>query len=262
VKSLPIFQTGEDAEKVQKNFIREVSSLIELRHPCILELKGCCLPCKGEGPKIVTKFLGGGSLKSILGSSKAPRGWTGSRKANAISGIVLGMIYVHSKGIIHRDLKPGNILFDDEFHVKIGDFGSSRIYEVDVQKTSGVGTPLYMAPEVYGGEYGPKVDVYSFGIILYEIVVGNGLFSGPGEKGKLFLDLQKGWRPAIPSEVKEVSRRLIEKCWSENPEVRPSFSEIWEELAKSNFEVVGGVDAVEVRYFPQMVEERRRISGK
>jgi serine/threonine protein kinase len=158
-------------------------------------------------------------------------------------------------------LKPGNILFDDDFRVKIGDFGSSRLYEIDVLQTLMVGTSLYMAPEVYGGEYGPKVDVYSFGLILYEIVVGNCLFSCEGgNKGKLYDDLRKGWRPAIPSEVKEVSRRLIERCWSENPEIRPSFSEIWGELEKSNFEVVEGVDSGEVISFART--ERRKRIGK
>jgi serine/threonine protein kinase len=55
-------------------------------------------------------------------------------------------------------------------------------------------TPLYMAPEVSEGHYGPKVDVYSFGLILYEIIVGNGLFSSERDKRKLFLNLQIGWR--------------------------------------------------------------------
>jgi hypothetical protein len=55
---------------------------------------------------------------------------------------------------------------------------------------------------------------------------------------------------------------LIERCWSEKAEVRPSFSEIWEELAKSKFEVVEGVDPVQVMAFPQMVEEWRKTSGK
>jgi serine/threonine protein kinase len=263
VKTL-LLKAGENEEKVQEDFIREVSSLIELNHPCILSLKGCCLPVKGEGPKILTEFLGGGSLKSVLGSSKFPRWWTATRKANTICGIVLGMIYVHSKGILHRDLKPANLLFDDDFDVKIGDFGSSRPYETEVTLTAGSRfTPLYMAPEVYEGHYGPKVDVYSFGLILYEIVVGNGLFSGPGEKGKLFIDLQKGWRPidTIPSEVSSVSKSLIERCWSEKAELRPSFSEIWEELRKSGFQFIVGADAMKVRHYVQMVEEGKEKSA-
>jgi serine/threonine protein kinase len=210
VKFLPLVRGGEDAQHIQDGFIREMSSLIELRHSCIVELKGCCLPGNNEGPKVITEFLGGGSLRNILGEANAPRWWTPTRKAKTIAGIVVGMKYVHSKGILHRDLKPSNILLDDDFNVKIGDFGTSRCYEADLTMTS-AGTPLYMALEVSGGHYGPKADVYSFGLILYEIVVGNGLFSSPGNKMKLFVDLQRGWRPEFPKEVCEVSKTLIDK---------------------------------------------------
>jgi hypothetical protein len=73
---------------------------------------------------------------------------------------------------------------------------------------------------------------------------------------------EKGWRPAIPSEVGEVSRRLIDRCWSENAEFRPSFSEILGEVEKNEFEVVEGVDSAEVKSFRQTVEERRKRIGK
>jgi hypothetical protein len=82
VKSL-VLKAGENEEKVQEDFIGEVSSLIELNHPCIVSLKGCCLPMNGEGPTILTEFLGG-SLKSVLVSWKFPRWWTATRKAKTI----------------------------------------------------------------------------------------------------------------------------------------------------------------------------------
>jgi serine/threonine protein kinase len=218
IKSLPLPEqdfSEADLDRIQKTFMREISSLIELSHPCILDLKGCCLPTMGKGPKIVTEFLSCGSLKKILGSGEnALERLSGNEKAIIIAGIVLGMIYIHSKGIIHRDLKPDNVFLDSEFRVKIGDFGSSR--EIDVTMTALSGTPLYMAPEVWDLHYDKKADVYSFGLILYEIVVGDGLFSNGSKKGRLFIDLQKGWRPPIPDEVSEVSKRLIEECWSED----------------------------------------------
>jgi serine/threonine protein kinase len=245
------FRFGSDSVKnegIQRTFIREVESLMKLNeHPCIVSLKGCCLPCGNEGPKIVTEFLGNGSLKSILGS-KPPRWWTYGRKVKSIAGIVLGMKFIHSKGLIHRDLKPENILFDDDLRIRIADFGSSRIFEVDVTLTGG-GTPLYMAPEVPTHHYNEKVDVYSFGLVLYEIIVGDGLFSGPGDKMKLFLDLQKGWRPIIPDKTESVSRKLIESCWSENPGNRPSFDEIWISMEKCNFRLLPGVKKSDIEGF-------------
>jgi serine/threonine protein kinase len=262
VKTLPM-KKGANLQRLQDSFLREVSSLIELKHPCIVELKGCCLPRKNEGPKIITRFLGGGSLRTILEKGKnASRWFTGNRKAIIIAGIVLGMIYVHSKGLIHRDLKPANLFLDDEFRVQIGDFGSSRLCEFDVTLTV-AGTPLYMAPEVTRGHYDQKADVYSFGLILYEMIVGNALFSGSGEKGALFIDLQKGWRPPIPSEVYEVSKRLIEECWVEDPKNRPSFADIWSYLEDYDFQLFPNVDPLEVKLFVQLIEQqkKREMSG-
>jgi serine/threonine protein kinase len=117
---------------------------------------------------------------------------------------------------------------------------------------------LYMAPEVSEGDCGPKVDVYSFGFILYEIIVGNGLLSSEGDKGQLLNDLRKGWRPidTIGKEVSDVMKGLIERCWSSNPNFRPSFSEIWEELKKLDFQLIVGANTVELRHFAQIVEEQ------
>jgi serine/threonine protein kinase len=225
---------GNESE-VQGRFLREVENLMSLEHSCILRLKGCCLSHGKAGPKLVTEFCGGGSLKSVLEDpKKVPAWWTNTRKAITIAGIVLGMRTIHRKGILHRDLKPENVLFTNDFEVKIGDFGSSRVYEADVTMT-GTGTPLYMAPEVRSGHYGPPSDVYSFGLILYEVVVGNGLLSGPGSKMKLLLDFHEGTRPNIPNEVLPVSKDLIEQCWSGQAESRPSFDEITRILKKHDF---------------------------
>jgi serine/threonine protein kinase len=79
------------------------------------------------------------------------------------------MRYIHSKDIIHPDLKPANIFIDDDHRIRIGDFGSSRLFKAGVTMTN-AGAPLYMAPEMDGGHYDEKVDVYSFGLIMYEIV--------------------------------------------------------------------------------------------
>jgi serine/threonine protein kinase len=84
------------------------------------------------------------------------------------------MKYILSKGFIHRDLKPENIFVDDDNRIRIGDFGSTRLFETGVTMTS-VGTPLYMSPETDEGHYDCKLDVYSFGSIMYEIATNNGV---------------------------------------------------------------------------------------
>jgi serine/threonine protein kinase len=180
---------------------------------------------------------------------------------SSISGIVLGMEYIHSKGFIHRDLKPENILLDDDLRVRIADFVSSRIHETDVTMARDCGSaPLYVAPEFVEGNYtnrhySMKVDVYSFGLILYEIIVGDGLFSSPGDKMALFMKLNRGWRPEIPSGVLEISKSLIENCWKEDPNERPGFDDIWRIIKGCDFELIGGAKRAEVHSFLARIEE-------
>jgi serine/threonine protein kinase len=239
-------ETGEEiavqtfvvkSEGVERDFMSEVEAVSKLNHPCIVRLKGYCLPTKNEGAKLIMEYVGGGSLKRLLRSDcEVSKWWTATRKAIIIAEIVIGMKYIHSKGFIHRDLKPTNILLDDGHNVKISDFGTNRVYEVDVTD------PLYMAPEVDIGRYDKNVDVYSFGIILYEIITGNGLFSNEGDKMGLFIDMQNGKRPDIPENVLSFSRELITKCWSAEASERPEFNEIWNLLKKAEFKVLPGVD--------------------
>jgi serine/threonine protein kinase len=94
-----------------------------------------------------------------------------------IVGIILGMRYLHSQSIIHRDLKPENILLDRLSRIRIGDFGLAREDSYFFSKP-GAGTPLYMAPEIIllGQPPTTKVDVFAFGLILYEILVGRAVF--------------------------------------------------------------------------------------
>jgi serine/threonine protein kinase len=253
------FGKGKESQ-VQEYFMREIESQMRLVHDCILKLKGYCLSREKEGLKLVTEFLEGKSLKSVLEDpQKVEDWWTNTRKAITIVGIVLAMRKIHSHGIIHRDLKPANIFLAKDFEVKIGDLGSSRVYESITMAKAG--TPLYMAPEVSYGQYGPACDVYSFGLILYGIVVGNELLSGPGRKTNLFIDLQLGKRPKIPTEVVQVSRDLIERCWSQEAASRPSFDEILRILEKNNFEVLTGVEVGEVRKFISKVEMESKLKG-
>jgi serine/threonine protein kinase len=245
VKSYPKCHTAE------QEFIREIEALIILNHPCILNMKGYCLPTRNEGAKLVSEYLCKGSLKPILGSGvNFPEWWTIKCRTNCVVGLVVGMKYVHNRNIIHRDLKPENILLDDDLHIRIGDFGFSRVFEEGITMTD-AGTLLYTAPEVADSHYDKKIDVYSFGLILYEIMSCDKRFSAPEVSGKLrlYLNLQNGWRPEIPSGITALSRSLIERCWSANALDRPSFEEIWIELSENGFQLIEGSDRADVNSY-------------
>jgi serine/threonine protein kinase len=162
------------------------------------------------------------------------------------------MKYIHSKGFIHRDLKPENIFLDDDNRIRIGDFGTSRLCEAGVTMTS-VGTPLYMPPESDSGHYDDKFDVYSFGMIMYEIVTSDSIFSSSGGKFQIFGKLQSGWRPDL-SGVTELSRKIIGRSWSVYPKDRPSFEDIWKELYLNEFGIIKGVKKSDVESFLSWIE--------
>ena len=142
--------------------------------------------------------------------------------------------------MIHRDLKPENVLIDKNYKPHITDFGLSKIYESDhsrSQSMQGCGTPPYMAPEVItGNNFDTKADVYSFGILMYEVVMGIRAYTEKSEVGfastiNLLMEVVKGRRPKFFTNVKKSLKNMIEKCWSNNPNDRPTFSEIYKKLS-------------------------------
>jgi serine/threonine protein kinase len=164
------FSQNPDCDFDQVMFSREIEESTRLRHPCMIAVLGFVLPTRQSGPKLATKFIRGGSLKTVLESRPGRlQGWLqGTALAKIVAGIDLGMRFAHSHGCVHCDLKPSNILLDEEQLARIGDLSVRRRNDVD--------TPLYTAPEMAEDEYTNKADVFSFAMILYELIVGKKTF--------------------------------------------------------------------------------------
>ena len=141
------------------------------------------------------------------------------------------MAYIHSKGLIHRDLKPENILFSEHMHAKIADFGLARS---DVgTMTLSQGTPQYMAPEVIiSKDYTNKIDVFSFGQIVLEVLSKEPLFPNEMTVFSIQTSITNGNLPQIPDNIDPEMSELIKNCRSLLPEERPSFELISNILAK------------------------------
>jgi hypothetical protein len=239
-----------DSDRFHTLFLREVMLLHELVHPCICKLHGIALPTETNPGLIATEFVAGGSLRSIL--DDPPRWFNATSRVIVLVGIVVAMIFVHTKGVMHRDLKPANVLLDDHGRPKICDFGTGKFNDGSLN-TANFGTVLYMAPEMYddGSLYTDKVDVYAFAMILYEVIVGKPAFEKPnnGAFWAHVLHIKRGGRRTIPPEVKVKTGRLIEACWAQSAEDRPSFSEVFEAMAEMNFVLLDGVHVEEVYRF-------------
>jgi serine/threonine protein kinase len=238
---------------------REVGMLASLGHPCIVKIAGWCLPndeCKEA--RIIMEYICNGSLADALSEVKEgnkPIFWTHENISKIIVGIVLGMKHLHSQDIIHRDLKPGNLLLDKEFRVRICDFGTARIEDCGTTTTNMFATLIYAAPEVFDGEKPTKkVDVFAFGLILYELLVGESVFPSDATVARMARLHIDNFRPEIPNYVKSPIRRIIERCWSKDAESRPSFDEIYDLLGRASFEFFDDVSQSVVKRFISEVE--------
>jgi serine/threonine protein kinase len=200
-----------------------------------------------------------GSLAQALALVEAdepPLFWTNTNISIIIVGLVLGMKYLHSRNIIHRDLKPGNLLLDEKHRIRICDFGISKIQSCGTTRTDVAFTIAYVAPEVlFGGTATTKADVFSFGLIIYEMLVGKSAFPRTSTIVDMNAVHHNGVRPEIPSHVGTWITGLIEACWSVDPDDRPTFREIYLRLEEIGFALFEDVDSQAVRMFISDVED-------
>merc|ERR1712137_895100 len=205
-------------------FRTEVALMSLLKHPCLVNIIGA--GAGTDGPFLVMEYVAKGDLYHILHESDSKDPISDDKICAWAMDIACGMQYLHSLGIIHRDLKSLNILVTHDDRCKIIDYGASRV-NVDTNMTGNIGTISWMAPEMFAGtgSYTEKVDVYSFAIVLYELVVREIPFVGENSFS-LPVQVAKGVRPKIPKGVSKKWTKLLAQCWHDKPSKRPSFGKI------------------------------------
>ena len=218
------FYGNEMTEQQKIMFYREVTNIVAVQHQFLLEFIGftespCCL---------VTKYIRNGSLFDILHDPRRRPSLSPTDMTVIAYGVSLGMEYIHSLKMIHRDLKPQNILIDENKMPVICDFGTSR--QIETAMTGLCGTANYMAMEfLEGGRYDERVDVYSYGMVLWEMLTGEIPFEGKqmAQVIVMMMEMVKhGESVEIPPGTPQALGDLILACCSHDPDERPSFETI------------------------------------
>jgi serine/threonine protein kinase len=199
------------------SFLRELSFLVTLDHFNLVNWRALE---HGQNERyLVMDYCEGGTLRSLLDNSTP---LTLHQSLKLVIDILSGLKFAHDRGIIHRDLKPENILLktSDRFYTAhIADFGIAKLkQEVDSQDILGnTGSPAYMAPEQFYGEYASNCDLYGVGIILYELVTGDRPFSG---MPKDLLTAHLSQPVKIPTDIPMLLRLAISKSLQKLPSRR------------------------------------------
>jgi serine/threonine protein kinase len=209
-------------------FLQEVAIMRKVRHRNVVQFIGACTV--RPNLCIVFEFMRGGSVYDYVRKH-------GLLRISAVMRIAMevcrGMDYLHRRKIVHRDLKAANLLLDEHGTVKIADFGVARVMDhAGGVMTAETGTYRWMAPEVIEHKpYREKADVFSFGVVLWELLTGQVPYSDMTPLQAAVGVVQKGLRPPIPPNCPPPLADVMRLCWQRDPGVRPSF-----ELLKAKME--------------------------
>lgn len=226
---------SSEQEKLTKDFWREAQILAKLHHPNVVAFYGVVPDGTGGTLATLTEFMVNGSLRNVL--LRKDRTLDHRKKLIIAMDAAFGMEYLHSKSIVHFDLKCDNLLVnlrDPQRPIcKVGDFGLSRIKRNTLVSGGVRGTLPWMAPELLNGSssrVSEKVDVFSFGIALWEILTGEEPYANMHCGAIIGGIVNNTLRPPIPENCEPEWRKLMEQCWSADPNARPSFTEVTDRL--------------------------------
>lgn len=207
-------------ENELKQLMRSVANMMRLHHISVLQIKGFNFRSFTNfdlfQPTIITEFIDGRTLKAILGDVKhgtAPIEWNETKQMIVLLGISNAMFYLHKNNVIHLNLLPENVLLDKEFHPHLGGFSQSRNLP-ELMFADSPNSPMFI---------GFKVDVFSFGLIAFEILTK----SSPSEAKR---QITKG-ALNFPNNVNLNIKSIIRDCLDSDPNKRPTFDVVFQRIS-------------------------------
>ncbi|XP_034470669.1 receptor-interacting serine/threonine-protein kinase 2-like isoform X6 [Hippoglossus hippoglossus] len=250
-------------ERERNCLLKEAEVLHKARFNYIIQIFGICN--EPEFFCIVTEFMSNGSLDLLLHEKDTYPDLAWPLRLRILYEIALGVNFLHnmSPPLLHHDLKTQNILLDDEFHVKIADFGLSKWRQLSVSKGSGSkptemgGTVIYMPPEKYEPSKSRRADVkhdmYSYAIIMWEVLSRQIPFEEVTNPMQIMFSVLRGMRPdtsldSLPADIPSRGTliNLMTCGWTNSPDERPSFLKCLIDLEPMvrNFDEIDFLEAV------------------
>eukprot|EP01016_Furgasonia_blochmanni_P008959 TRINITY_DN13705_c0_g1_i4.p1 TRINITY_DN13705_c0_g1~~TRINITY_DN13705_c0_g1_i4.p1 ORF type:complete len:306 (-),score=44.42 TRINITY_DN13705_c0_g1_i4:372-1289(-) len=224
------------------DFMKEVNVLSNLRHPNIVLYMGVCV--NFTKCLMITEYMELGSLYDHLHKQNTKLGE--DKMLDICEDIALGMTYLHGRKILHCDLKSSNILVDSNWNIKLCDFGLSTVKSQihrKKKKHGRIGTPHWMAPEILREEkYDESSDVYSYGMILWEMIRGEIPYKGLSVWQIIALVGYEGKIVDIPKKGNPVILDLIKRCLNYDRTKRPTFKQILDSLQVRHKEIDHGAN--------------------
>ena len=205
---------SNDAERLEKSFLKELAAYAELSGAYILKTYGFTASRHGQNKRymLIMEFMSRGSLANVIqekGNKISLR-----RKLDMARNIASGMRKIHEHRMIHRDIRPDNILVNENYVAKIGDMGIARVVDPLNQHTQ-IGCQNYMPPEFHQGSYDQKLDIFTFGLTLNE------LFTSTKHTFQPFINDKIAFQEKSP-----IFDDLIARCTAHDPKRRPAAIEI------------------------------------
>jgi serine/threonine-protein kinase len=210
--------------EARQRFVQEARVVGQISHPAVIALHDMGVDEPSQTPYLVMEFIQGQSLEKILEKGSVPF----PRACAFAAEVASALAVAHRKGVIHGDVKPANILITDDDRVKLTDFGMARVASRDSKETPLLGSPAYWCPEqILGKPQDSRSDVFSLGVVLYEMVTGHRPFDADSLQGICARVLSSTPLPpshANPS-VPAAFNELIASCLAKEPSQRCASAE-------------------------------------
>jgi serine/threonine protein kinase len=214
-------------------FMKELEIAHKARHPFVVSMLGACVD--DDNMFLLMEWMDGGSLFDALGN-QVKRPLLARKRVSIAREIAGGLVYLHSSGIIHRDIKSLNVLLTGDNHAKLCDFGLATLHTLTTTATSSRegrpgGTLPWMAPELVlsGSKCSESTDVYSFGVIMWELLTCEVPFEGCNSV-QIEAQLRNGFRPDLPDPIPKGFLpeyvALMQRCWHQDASQRPSSQDV------------------------------------